>query len=162
MGCFATRCEIFPKYGGNLQGKGDMFMHHTLVKWMNPNFSFFRIQAKEMYAQYVANVCTVLSPVMDYIWRHGAAYIQVPYLVGRKRKRGNWQQDSGDSEWGYGKSRHQVGASQGGGLENVIQLPRQGSSVVETRQKINSWAASHEEKWRRVTTKPEEKVQVHK
>ena len=28
--------------------------------------------------------------------------------------------------------------------------------------KINLWAASHEEKWRRVTTKPKDKVQVHK
>ena len=42
------------------------------------------------------------------------------------------------------------------------QLTPQGSGVVEIREKINSWAASHEEKWGRVTTKPEEKVQVHK
>ena len=55
-----------------------------------------------------------------------------------------------------------MGALQGGVMENVVQLPRQGISVVETCQKINSWAASHEEKWRRVPTKPKDKVQVHK
>ena len=50
-----------------------------------------------------------------------------------------------------------MGASQEGGLENMEQLPHQVSSVVETRVSINSWAESHEEKWRRVPTKPEEK-----
>ena len=55
-----------------------------------------------------------------------------------------------------------MGESQGGVSENVGQLPCQGSIVVETRQKINSWAEIHEEKWRRVTTKPEERVHVHK
>ena len=43
----------------------------------------------------------------------------------------------------------------------MVQLPCQGSSVVETCEK-NSWAASHEEKWRRVPTKPEERIKVHK
>ena len=33
--------------------------------------------------------------------------------------------------------------------------------MAETRQKTNSWAEIHEEKWRRVPTKSEEKVQVH-
>ena len=47
-------------------------------------------------------------------------------------------------------------------LDSVGQLTSQGSYVVETRQKINSWAASHEEKWRRVPTKPEERIKVHK
>ena len=55
-----------------------------------------------------------------------------------------------------------MGALQGRGSENMEQLTPQGSGVVEIREKINSWAASHEEKWGRVTTKPEEKVQVHK
>ena len=41
-------------------------------------------------------------------------------------------------------------------------LPRQGNSVVKTRVRIKSWAEIHEEKWRRVPTKPEEKIQVHK
>ena len=50
----------------------------------------------------------------------------------------------------------------GGGVsDNMEQLPRQGSSV-EKRVRINSWAASHEEKWWCVPTKPEEKIQVHK
>ena len=34
--------------------------------------------------------------------------------------------------------------------------------MLETGQKINSWAASYEEKWQHVPTKQEEKVQVHK
>ena len=34
--------------------------------------------------------------------------------------------------------------------------------MVETHQKINSWASSHEEKWRRESTKTEEKVQVNR
>ena len=49
----------------------------------------------------------------------------------------------------------------GGVLGNVGKLPRQGRSVVETCQKINLWAASHEKKRRRVTTKQKEKVQVN-
>ena len=42
-----------------------------------------------MDAQYVANVFTVLEPGMDYIWRHGAADIQVSSPVGIKCKRDN-------------------------------------------------------------------------
>ena len=34
--------------------------------------------------------------------------------------------------------------------------------MVETRQKINLWAASHEKKWRRVPTKLEENKPVHR
>ena len=34
--------------------------------------------------------------------------------------------------------------------------------MLETGQKINSWAASYEEKWQHVPTKQEEKVQVHR
>ena len=49
----------------------------------------------------------------------------------------------------------------GGVSVNVRQRPRQGSSMLEIRQKMNSWAASHGEKWRCVTTKQEEKTQVH-
>ena len=37
----------FPKFGGGLQGKRDMCMHHILVKYMNHNFSFYHAQAKE-------------------------------------------------------------------------------------------------------------------
>ena len=65
-----------------------------------------------MYAQYPANVCKVLAPVMDYIWRHGAADIQVPYPVGRKPKMEGWQQDSGGTKKRYEMAGHQVGVSQ--------------------------------------------------
>ena len=51
--------------------------------------------------------------------------------------------------------------SQGGVPGNVGKLPRQGSTVVEARQKIRSWSESHEDEWRRVSTKPEDKIQVH-
>ena len=54
-----------------------------------------------------------------------------------------------------------MGASQGGVLGNIGQPPRQGSYVVETCQKIISWAANHEYKWRRVRKKSEDKMQVH-
>ena len=53
-------------------------------------------------------------------------------------------------------------ASQWGVLGNVGKLPLQWSFVVEIRQEINSWAEIYEEKWRRVPTKLEEMVQVHK
>ena len=69
-----------------------------------------------MDAQYASNVCTVLAPGMDYILRHGAADIQVPYPIGSKRKRENLRQDIGDSERLYLKARRQVGSSQGGVL----------------------------------------------
>ena len=115
-----------------------------------------------MDAQYAANVCTVLAPGMDYIFRHGAAYVQVPSPVGSKRNRDDWQQVGGGAKQRYGKARHQVEALQGGVSGNFGQLPRQGISVVETRQKNNSWAEIYEENWKRVPTKPEEKVQVQK
>ena len=54
-----------PKYGGNLNGKRDMCMHHIWGKCMNPNFLFYHAQAKELDAQYVVNVFTVMSPGMD-------------------------------------------------------------------------------------------------
>ena len=38
-------------------------------------------------------------------------------------------------------------------------LPRQGSNVEKTRVRINSWAASHEEKWRHVLKKLKEKIE---
>ena len=78
-----------PKYGGNLHGNRDMCMHHILEKFRNPNFSFYHAQAKELDSQYAANVCTVIVPGMDYIWRHGTADIQMPATVGIKRKMEN-------------------------------------------------------------------------
>ena len=75
-----------PKYGGNLHGKRDMCMHHILEKCRKPNFLFYHAQAKELDSRYSANVCTVVAPGMDHIWRHGAADIQMPAQVGSKRK----------------------------------------------------------------------------
>ena len=81
-----TVCDL-PKFGGNLQGKRDMRVHHILAKFMNHNCNFYHAQAKEMDEKYAADICTVLSPGMDYIWRHGASDIQVQYPVGSKHKR---------------------------------------------------------------------------
>ena len=78
---------------------------------MNPDFYFYHVQAKKMDAHYAENVCTVLAPGVDYIWRHGAADIQVPYPIGRKHTRENLQQESGYAKQRYGKARHQLGAS---------------------------------------------------
>ena len=61
-------------------------MYYILEKFMNSNLSFYHAQTKKMDSKYAANVCTVMAPDMDYIWRHGAADIHMPYLVGRKRK----------------------------------------------------------------------------
>ena len=74
--------KYFPKYGGNLHGKREMYMNHILEKCRNPNFSFYHAQARELDSQYAANVCTVIAPGMDYIWRHGAADIHMPDPVG--------------------------------------------------------------------------------
>ena len=52
----------------------------------------------------------------DYIWRHGAAEIQMPYPVGSKRKMDNRQQKSGYAKRHYEDARHLVGASQWGGV----------------------------------------------
>ena len=104
------------------------------------------------------NVCTVLAPGMDFIWRHKAEDIQVLSPVGSKHNIDNWQHFRGGAKQRYGKASHQVEASHGGVSGNLGQLPCPGSSVVETRQKINSWAASHEEKLWCVPTKPEDKV----
>ena len=79
-----TTIKYLPKYGGNLHGKRDMFMYHILGKCRNQNFPFYHAQAKELDAQYVANVFRVITPVMDYIWRHGAEDIQMPAPVGSK------------------------------------------------------------------------------
>ena len=141
-----------------LQGKRDMCIHHILGKFMNHNFAFYQAQANELDAQYVENVCTVLEQGMDYTWRHGAAYIQVLSPLGNNHKRENLQQVRGGAKKYYIKARHQVEVLHRGVLVNIGQLPHQGSSVVETRKKINSWAASHEEKWRCLPTKPKEKV----
>ena len=78
-----------PKYWVNLHGKMDMCMYHILEKFKNPNCSFYHAQAKELDSQYAANVFTVIEPGMDYIWRHGAADIQIPVPVGSKRKMDN-------------------------------------------------------------------------
>ena len=59
-------------------------MHHILGKFRNPNCSLYHAQAKELDSLYAANVCTVIAPGMDYIWRHGAADIQMPATVGSK------------------------------------------------------------------------------
>ena len=64
-------------------------MHHILEKCMNPNFLFCHAQAKELDSQYEANVCTVMSLGMEYIWRHSAEDIQMTDPVGIKRKRDN-------------------------------------------------------------------------
>ena len=61
-----------PKYARNLHGKRDMCMHHILEKCRKPNFSFDHAQSKELDAQYAANVCTVIVPGMEYVWRHSA------------------------------------------------------------------------------------------
>ena len=76
-----------PKFWGNFQGKRDMCMYHILEKCMIPNYAFYHAQSKEMDSQYAVNVCTVLAPGMEYIWRHGAADIQVPSPVGSNHKR---------------------------------------------------------------------------
>ena len=64
-------------------------MHHILEKFRNPNCLFYHEQAKELDSQYAANVCTVIAPGMDYIWRYGASDIQMSALVGSKRKMDN-------------------------------------------------------------------------
>ena len=81
--------KYLSKYGGNLHGKRDMCMYHILEKHRNPNCSFYHVQAKELDSKYVANVCTVIAPGMDYIWRHGASDIQMPAPVGSKRNMDN-------------------------------------------------------------------------
>ena len=127
-------------------------------KCTNPNCAFCHAQANELDAQYVENVCTVLALGMYYIWRHREEDILVLYSVGSKRKIDNWQQVRGGAKRQYGKARHEVEASHRGVSGNVGQLPCQGSSVVETRQNIYSWAANHEEKLWCMPTKPKEKV----
>ena len=64
-------------------------MHHILEKFINPNFSFYHAQAKELDAQYAANVCTLIAPGTDYIWRHVAAENHMLDPVGSKRKMDN-------------------------------------------------------------------------
>ena len=78
-----------PKYWVNLHGKRDMCMHHILEKCRKPNCSLYHAQAKKLDAKYAANLCTVIAPGMDYIWRHGAADIQMLAPVGRNHKMNN-------------------------------------------------------------------------
>ena len=78
-----------PEYEGNLHGKRGMCMHHILEKCRNPNCSFYHAKAKELDAQYASNVCTVIAPGRDYIWRYGTADIQMPAPVGSKLKMEN-------------------------------------------------------------------------
>ena len=66
-----------------------MHAPHFGKKFRNPSCSFYHAQSKELDAQYAANVCTVIAPGMDYIWRHGAAEINIPDPVGSKRKINN-------------------------------------------------------------------------
>ena len=42
-----------------------------------------------MDAQYAVNVCAVIAPGMEYIWRHGEVVIQMPVPVVSKRKMEN-------------------------------------------------------------------------
>ena len=77
-GCREKTAKYLPKYGENLHGKRYMCMHHILEKFRNPNFSLYHAQAKELDSQYSANLCKVIAPGMDYIWRHDAADIQMP------------------------------------------------------------------------------------
>ena len=42
------------------------------------------------------------------------------------------------------------------------QLPHQESNLKKSWVRINSWAASHEEKWRHVPKKSKEKIQENK
>ena len=81
--------KYLPKYGVNLHGKRDMCMHHILEKCRNPNCYLYHAQAKKLDAKYAANVCTVVAPGIDYIWRYGAADILIPYPLGSKRKMEN-------------------------------------------------------------------------
>ena len=81
--------EIFVKRWGKLTWQeGHVNVSH-FGKRRNPNCSFYHVQAKELDSKYAANVCTVIAPGMDYIWRHGAADIQIPDLLGSKRKMDN-------------------------------------------------------------------------
>ena len=73
----------------------------------------------------------------------------------------NLQQNSGDAKRRYGEARHIIGALQGGVSENMENLPRQGSNVEKTHVRINLWAASHGEKWRRVQKELKEKIQYN-
>ena len=59
-------------------------MHRILEKYRNPDFLCSHAQAKELDAQHASNVCTVIVPGMDYIWRYGPANIQMPASVGIK------------------------------------------------------------------------------
>ena len=62
-----------------------------------------------MGSHYVENVCTVLAPGMEYIWRYGAADIQILSTVGSKINKVVWQQDIGGAKLSYGMEVHQVG-----------------------------------------------------
>ena len=42
-----------------------------------------------MDAKYAANVCKLIAPGVDYIWRHGAADIQMPAPLGSEHKMEN-------------------------------------------------------------------------
>ena len=77
-----------------------MCMYHILKKLKNPNFSFYRAHARELDAQYAANVCTVIEPGMNYIWRYGASDIQMPVPVESKRNIDNRHQNN----WIYQKT----------------------------------------------------------
>ena len=128
-GCKKQNNERFAKIWGELRGNRDMCMHHILEKCRNPNFLSFRSQAKELDSQYSVNVCTVIASGMDYIWRHGAADIQMTAPVGIKRKMDLWQKNSGYAKRHYVEARHLIGSLQGGVSENMENLPCQGSNM---------------------------------
>ena len=76
--------KYLSEYEGNSHGNRDMCMHHILEKRRNSNCSFYHAKEKSLDAQYTDNVYTVIAPGMDYICRHGASDIQMPYPVGNK------------------------------------------------------------------------------
>jgi len=76
-----------PRYGGNMQGKRDVCYHHLLAKCTNQNCKFHHALGRDVDAMYAEQVCRVLAPGMDYIWRNGASDIDVPSQVGSGSKR---------------------------------------------------------------------------
>ena len=89
------QCGICQNFGATFKGKETCACTTSWKKCMIPNYAFYHAQSKEMDSQYAVNVCTVLAPGMEYIWRHGAADIQGPSPLGSNHKRERRHQDSG-------------------------------------------------------------------
>ena len=70
-----------------MQGKRDVCYHHLLAKCTNQNCKFHHALGQDIDATYAEQVCRVLAPGMDYIWRNGASDIHVPSHVGSGSKR---------------------------------------------------------------------------